>query len=365
MPQFYLTIAAVLAVAAYYAVTWLVLGRDPAPGTIVTRYEPPAEISPAMVRFVWNEGFDDRAFWAGVLSLVAKGLVKLESTAEGTLVWSISDAPAASLPPEEVHLLKTIELQSRHRAEPFNLLDGRAAYAAIRMAATLRQAAIGRWFDEHREYVLYGVIFSMAAVTLSASPRNLRELGALFISLSIATPGAFYLLLIFQRLRDLLRAARRSNRREVLGRTFLMAVFLVPCIAAIALAAIVIGGISGWPPLFAVSALVPLNLSFLFLLKAPTPEGRMMLDEIEGFREFLISVNKLPLDKTDAPSNRPHLYEQYLPYAVALDVEQQWCDRFVALAESYHTSKLAGTHSFYLGMWNDKPVEIAIGPRPR
>ncbi len=36
-------------------------------------------------------------------------------------------------------------------------------------------------------------------------------------------------------------------------------------------------------------------------MKAPTPTGRDLLDKIDGFREYLKSVEKLPMDRPDAP----------------------------------------------------------------
>ena len=57
------------------------------------------------------------------------------------------------------------------------------------------------------------------------------------------------------------------------------------------------------------------------------------------------------------------MYEKYLPYAVALEVEQRWGDKFVALASmSKQNEALLGACSFYLGMWNGKPVEIMYKP---
>ena len=59
------------------------------------------------------------------------------------------------------------------------------------------------------------------------------------------------------------------------------------------------------------------------------------------------------------------LYEKYLPYALALEVEQAWGDQFLALASTFHQNAgLAGAESFYLGMWNGKPVEVVYKPEP-
>jgi hypothetical protein len=75
-------------------------------------------------------------------------------------------------------------------------------------------------------------------------------------------------------------------------------------------------------------------------------------------------VERLPLDRPDAPTVHAGLYEKYLPYAVALEVEQSWSDKFVAANSSYHEHEFEGMRPFYLGMWDGKPVEVAFRANP-
>jgi uncharacterized membrane protein YgcG len=71
------------------------------------------------------------------------------------------------------------------------------------------------------------------------------------------------------------------------------------------------------------------------LLKAPTPAGRRLLDELEGFRRYLGFAEKERLAILHPPDLTPELYERYLPYALALDVENEWSEQFAdALATS-------------------------------
>jgi hypothetical protein len=71
------------------------------------------------------------------------------------------------------------------------------------------------------------------------------------------------------------------------------------------------------------------------------------------------------MDREDAPSDHAGVYEKYLPYAVALEVDQRWSDKLVALASTLHKNEeLVQAHSFYLGMWNGKPVEMVFTPKP-
>ena len=70
------------------------------------------------------------------------------------------------------------------------------------------------------------------------------------------------------------------------------------------------------------------------------------------------------MNREDAPSDHAGAYEKYLPYAVALEVDQKWSDKLVALSSTFHRCEaLAAAHSFYLGMWNGKPVEMVFTPK--
>lgn len=75
-------------------------------------------------------------------------------------------------------------------------------------------------------------------------------------------------------------------------------------------------------------ASVIINIIFTYLLKAPTSEGRELLDRIEGFKMYLSVAEKDELNYAAPVEKTPELFEKYLPYALAMDVEQKWCEKF-------------------------------------
>ena len=92
---------------------------------------------------------------------------------------------------------------------------------------------------------------------------------------------------------------------------------------------------------------------FAFLVRAPTPEGRKLLDRIEGLRRYLSVADKPDLQRLRGPgTNEPALdakrFEFLLPYAVALDVEDAWTKKFTlavgAAAAAAATSAIAWYH---------------------
>ncbi len=105
-------------------------------------------------------------------------------------------------------------------------------------------------------------------------------------------------------------------------------------------------------PIFLLFLTVLLLILFAWLMKAPTPRGREVMDEAEGFKMYLSVAEKEQLDKTHEPDLTVERFEQLLPYAIALGVENQWGRKFEnALAKSmteastYHPAWYAGAGS--------------------
>jgi uncharacterized membrane protein len=102
---------------------------------------------------------------------------------------------------------------------------------------------------------------------------------------------------------------------------------------------------SGWFLPFILPALaLPLVISAFWWISAPTPDGRKILDHIAGFKQYLSIAEGERLDRmTGAPDDTPELFEKYLPYAIALGVENRWANRF---ADVLARAQAAGQQSF-------------------
>jgi hypothetical protein len=359
------TITAVLGVCAYYAAAWALIVRAPRPGTIVTLYEPPEHLSPAAVRYAWKRTFDDRTFWAAVLSIVSKGLATLESE-NGTSVLRLT--PAANLNvllPQEEKLLVDEMLSHRSRkGMRVSMLDGKMAVIVSEMADFLRREASGVRFKDNRTFLIIGTALSAIAVLVAARPRWPNQWFAFGLSFAFMAPSGYYLPFLLLRLRDLYRTAHDKLDGQVVRRGVLLFAWIVPCIAGITLGFVELGGTFGWPVLEATAVVTIVDVSFLHFMRTPTKEGRKLLDKVEGFRLFLQEVDQLPMDRFTPPHEHSGIYEKFLPYAVALEVEQAWCNRFLAMASTLHQPEtVPNTQSFYLGMWDGKPVEIVYRPQ--
>ena len=95
---------------------------------------------------------------------------------------------------------------------------------------------------------------------------------------------------------------------------------------------------------FACGAIVGLGFP---LLKAPSRSGRKIMDEIEGFREYLGVAEEDRLNALNPPEKTPELFEKFLPYAVALDCQNAWAAKFAGVLAAAGTA--AAATAWYVG----------------
>jgi uncharacterized membrane protein len=86
-----------------------------------------------------------------------------------------------------------------------------------------------------------------------------------------------------------------------------------------------------WLPLFLPLLATPIVLSAFWWIAAPTKEGRTVLDHIAGFKQYLTITERERLDRMTQPRDTPELFEKYLPFAIALGVENRWAERFAGV----------------------------------
>ncbi|WP_448873904.1 DUF2207 domain-containing protein [Desulfobulbus propionicus] len=306
----------------YYLLAWLKVGRDPAKGLILPRFAPPKGFSPAMVRMLWRMGFDNTAFTAGIINMAVLGGLHITENGVSSLKLAEQAPPQLSAGEHAAwsELRKSgspVTLQqSNHR------ILNRARQA---MHDTLTRELASTYFLTNSMWVVPGVVstlFSMAAIAWTADQPAI----VLFLSawLTIWTFGCVTLVL---------RAVTAWKSRGAMGKVGALMVslfalpFLIGELTGLGFLLSQIGFVAGAVFL----AMVCMNALFYELLKAPTRIGRSVLDEVEGFRLFLSVAEKDRLNLIHPPEESPDLFEKFLPYAIALGVENEWGQRFATL----------------------------------
>ena len=320
--NFLLALFGLILLLLYYTWAWNRFGRDPASGPLVAQYEPPDGDSAAALRYVWKMGYDNTCFTAGVLGLAARGYLEIEQDSGNvyTLVKS-ANPPDKTLPSDARKLLDTLF------ANGDSLVLTNANHIRMSAARKAHQGALSlqyekKYFFTNGSKLWPGVLISLAtlaAIMIGAQP----EAWFMLFWLSIWSIGVFTLVSA---------AISASSAKGLKGRitglgTWLFALpFLIGEVVGLG----VLGYMVGWAVLPIFLALLGTNFAFYHWMKAPTQDGAKLLDGINGFRWYLGVAEKQELDSRYKPESKPELFALYLPYAVALNVENAWANRFAS-----------------------------------
>jgi uncharacterized membrane protein YgcG len=330
--------------AGFYLWVWYRVGRDPAKGTIIPLYTPPPGFSPAAVRFVSRMGYDDKAFAAAVVDLAVKGAVLIqEDGGDYTLVRRDADKGALS----KGEQLITAELFTGGGSIKLANENHTRIKAAIdALKKNLKTEFEKIYFATHSGYLGPGVgitLLGAAGVIFMARDRMAAGFGALW--LTIWTAACYALAVTVYKKWQ----AVRGGGLGTLGGALVTTLFALPFFTGEIFGAAMVSNAVSIPAAFTLAAMGFLNALFYHLLKAPTLSGRKIMDRIEGFKLYLSVAEAERLNLLNPPEKTPALFEKYLPYALALGVENAWSEQFAEVLAQAGTETQPYTPVWYSG----------------
>ena len=288
-----IAVAGFLLLLAYYIPVWRYFGKDPEEGVLVTRYDPPGGFSPASLRYIQQMYYDDKVMTAAIVNLAVKRYLRIdvEEGADGFLGIGRED--------DKYILVKTDPL-----GRPPPLAAG--------------------------ESELYDELFS-GRNEVALEQENHAILGAAK------------------------RAHKASLASDYKQNYFKFNGLLnIPAILLLILTAVV--SLSQGPSVYSVLTIVVMAVTtvvFAVIMKRPTLRGRKLLDEIIGFQDYLEIAEKHELELRNPPEKTPQLFEKYLPYALALGVDQRWSEKFASILKNARMGDdSAYQPAWYGGSWD-------------
>jgi uncharacterized membrane protein YgcG len=323
----------------YFLYAWFKVGKDPAKGSIMPLYYPPDDLSPAAMRFLLRMGFDNKAFSAGIVSMAVKKYLKIkQSGKEFTLTRTQQ---------------KDIQLSTEENAIAVVLFGGRdsivltntnhtvIAKAIKEMRSSLEKKYIGKLFFTNTKWWVPGLLAALLGVALQIFLAD--DKATFLITACVVTPIIFITSALFMNVFKLGNKQSASIAKRVFS-----FIILIPMLAVCAILAAVFYTTIPLFPVIVVALLLAQAVVYYYLLKAPTTEGRKVMDHIEGFKLYLSVAEKDELELRNPPEKTPELFEKYLPYAMALGVENKWGERFTSILArameegSYHPNWYTG-----------------------
>jgi uncharacterized membrane protein len=359
-------------------VVWSRVGKDPAKNLIIPLFNPPDNLSPAAVRYIERMGFDNKTFTASIINMAVKGYLKIKE-ADGKYSLVKLNSNTSLLSKEEKKIAGRLrftnsasnDIQAEEALDKLNDYKNSTNFFARKISGVLSsviqnriQAAGAKENSSTEEYELElkntnHTVFSNAISALKKELKNTFEktyfltnrkqfiiglaISVLFLIVTFVfghPEQAFLLLwitiwslgvgaLLFNMFRTWNRVLAGGNFKiSLLGGAIFSTLFALPFILGEIVGIYFFYSSGSLISGVLVGAIVFLNILFYHLLKAPTLLGRKVLDKIEGFRMYLSTAEEDRLNLLTPVDKTPELFEKYLPYAFALNVEQKWAEQF-------------------------------------
>ena len=347
-PGFMMSAGGLVVVTVFFLTAWFLVGRDPARGLTAPLFSPPPGVSAPAARYLRRMGYDDKTFAAALTQMAVAGALVIEDVDDAyVLARGKIAGPKGSWQDDIVSALlgrsPAVRLEQENHA---------AVVKARKVLETsLKQDYEGSHFQVNRPVFFLGAALSAIVFGLTALRSDNPQMAGMFIAwLGIWTFGVAALSL--RAMQALRKAKARPRFTTILGAVFACGI-AVPVLVGEAVGATFLSAALSLPATACLVVLAVLNALFRHLLKAPTPQGRQIMDALDGFRLYLSVAERERLNILHPPQRTPELFERHLPYALALDVENAWAAQFAdvlaqAAAEGYTPAWYVG-HGFSSG----------------
>jgi len=345
--QFFV-VDAVLILYYFVVFTLLTFRRDSAAD--VVQYTPPANLSPAQLRFLLTGDSDRKTVAAVVLNLAARGLVTIKCLDNFYLITKRVNTPPPGLPAEEdlafrimFGLATAADLPVPNPWVDPSVPEGSYLLHPIAgegFAALLRgiQKALRLVYERRlfRRHLIFSVPAAVLSIYFLCATAYLAPFSVFFSATLLA--GIFFANFT-PYVHDALRGRTSPERKGNLA-----AIILI----FISYAGIFSGLTHQYPNTFLFTLFLALfvNLWFPLKLRSPTPEGRRLLHQLKGYKLFLTTVEVDRLQHVIGDNWKPSQTTSNLAYSMAFDLHGAWEDY---LAQS-------DFHSVYLGPSKTKPA---------
>jgi uncharacterized membrane protein YgcG len=342
--------AGVLILLIFFFISWYTHGRDPKRGVIIPLFAPPRDFSPAAVRFVHRMAYDRKSYAASLVDMAVKGFLTItEAHGSYTLTRTGKSSGEAGLAKVETVIADQL-FSSRNAIELKQDNHGKISASITALKNELKYEFEKTYFVTNHAWFIGGLaILGVTAVATALLCDNAPVAGFMLVWLSGWSIGTAALL---HRAYDEWLSVAAGPGSRILN--FISALFatafalpftaglifgifmLTQSIALVATLVLFAGGVASY--------------AFYHLLKAPTLAGSKIFDQIDGFRLYLVTAEKDRFEKLNPPELTPAVFEKYLPYAIALDCENQWSRKFEAEAAAAGTAP-SSAYGSYTPLW--------------
>ncbi|MBC6489722.1 DUF2207 domain-containing protein [Flavihumibacter stibioxidans] len=263
---------------AFYLRTWFRKGRDPEKGTIFAQFEPPAGLSPADTGYIIQQQYGTHLFAASLVDAAVHKELEIEVVkGKG---WFAGTEYNFNRPGETKD--KPVPKSAQSFGFDLNRIYGQSA-AKGKYNSTLK--TLNSELENH-----------LKSRFLVRKGKSNSWHGLFTLNRGYTWPG-FLLIAV----------------AVILSFIFMITGFTMPLLIF---------------SLVMVALLIVIQVIFFNIMRSYTEKGRDIADHIEGFKMYLAETEQPVYNQLAPPQKTLELFEKYLPYAIALGVENQWAEKF-------------------------------------
>lgn len=303
-----------LLLSAFYFFSWSRKGRDPRKGVIYPQFTPPADLTPADTGYIIDQKYGSHLFAATLVDFAVKKQLIIEVEKEGMLIKMpvyYFKRPEDASPPlttdQYGFSIQTMYGQKAARSNYNSTL--KSCYNSL--GETLKKRFLIRKGKQNTKSGLF------------ALNRGYTVFGSIVLVIALIFT-VFFLV------------THPSEKLLVIAASSIL-------------------------------AMITMHIFFIRAISAYTVQGRAVADHILGFKMYLEQVEQQVFDQLTPPEKTLELFEKYLPYAIALRVENRWAEKFDsimqrALADGYQPGYYSlGRSGFSSFSMSDMSRGIASG----
>lgn len=320
-----------LLLLAYYFFTWRKYGIDPPKPVVIPQFSSPEGLSPASVGMLYKEKYWDDLITSSIVNLAVKGFLRIKETEKSsflrrkdriyTLIKTKDDDN--TLPKEEGIVLRDlfkdkgeVVLDGKYNSDIANLMNSYRYDLNKQYNPVLKEGANRKFMV--LPWMMLVVYFGFLLYFVRFEP--VSQIGTFIVVALVSFPVAMVLSMV---LRKILKKSKIRWFGYVVGTALVVgSLSLLIFFSLKQLSVNAVGFIIGFP------LIIISFLAYGFLIKRPGERKLYLQSQIEGLKMYMDTAEEKQLQFFNPPAVTPEIFEQLLPYAIALGMEDIWGEKF-------------------------------------
>ncbi|MBK8145311.1 MAG: DUF2207 domain-containing protein [Bacteroidetes bacterium] len=265
---------------------WKKVGKDPEQGVVIPEFTPPDGLSPADVGYIYHQEYNDKLLSAALIDLAVQKKLQIEVEREGILFKSNVYTFSAPELQKDSEIPRDYEMYTQYGFDASDLFGMKIERGSYNPAFSKISTSFKNNMD----------------AAILTKKKDQTEKGFLSLNQDYIGIGLFLLIL------------------AIIGSFIYITIVQPPGLSILYIIVLLAIGMA-------------IQIFFMKIIKAYSAKGRKMADKILGFKMYMETTEKNVLDRLNPPEDNIQLFEKYLPYAIALGIENKWSDRFKGIVE--------------------------------